>query len=76
MDNMLNKISPRTTKTFNMAYVSSTTWRQTFLITNNPIHRKKEIYIYDRSTTISPLYVGLRVHVYSGRKFYRKFVNK
>lgn len=76
MDKILDKISPRITKTHTLSYVSSTTWRQTFLMTDNPLHRKKEIYIYDRSTTISPLYIGLRVHIYSGRKFYRKYVNK
>lgn len=72
----MEKISPRTTKSYNLAYISSTTWRQTFLMTEYPLHRRREKYIYDRSTTISPLYVGLRVNIYSGRKFYTKFVNK
>ena len=45
-------------------------------MTEYPLHRRREKYIYDRGTTISPLYVGLRVNIYSGRKFYTKFVNK
>jgi ribosomal protein S19 len=45
-------------------------------MTDNPLHRKKEKYIYDRSTTISPLYVGMRVNIYSGRKFFTKFINR
>jgi len=73
---MINKLSPKIVKTYNMAYISSTTWRQTFLMTDNPLHRKKEKYIYDRSTTISSLYVGMRVHIYSGKKFYTKFINR
>jgi hypothetical protein len=73
---VINKLSPNTVKTYKMAYISSTTWRQTFLMTDNPLHRKKEKYIYDRSTTISSLYVGMRVHIYSGKRFYIKFVNR
>lgn len=72
----MDKISPKIVKSYNMAYISATTWRQTVLMTDNPLHRKKEKYIYDRSTTISPLYVGMRVNIYSGRKFFTKFINR
>lgn len=72
----MEKISPKLTKSYPLAHISSTTWRQTFLMTEYPLHRRREKYIYDRGTTISPLYVGLRVNIYSGRKFYTKFVNK
>jgi ribosomal protein S19 len=42
----------------------------------NPLHRKKEKFIYDRSTTVSSVYEDILVNVHSGLKFRKKLVNK
>lgn len=42
----------------------------------NPLHRKKEKFIYDRGTTISPIYENILVNIHSGFKFKKKLVNR
>lgn len=72
----MNKLSPKISKTYKLSYVAPTTWRQIFLIKDNPLHKKKEKYIYDRCTTISPIYEGMRVYIYNGKKFQTKYINR
>ena len=59
-----------------MPYASSTTWRQVFLMSSNPLHKKKEKFVYDRSSVISPIYHTLKVNIHSGRSFRGKLISK
>ena len=56
--------------------MSSNTWREVFLIYDNPIHVAKEKIILDRSSTIPNIYKGLQVKIHRGNKFHKRFLNK
>lgn len=43
---------------------------------SNPLHKKKEKFVYDRSSAIPSIYEGLRVHIYSGKVFKSKVVTR
>lgn len=42
----------------------------------NPLHRKKEQFIYDRKSTISPIYEHILLNIHSGSRFQKKLVNR
>ena len=48
---------------------------QIFLIKNNDLYRAKENFIYDRSSTIPPIFNSIQVKIYSGNHFNTKNVN-
>ncbi len=64
------------TKTHKISFIASSTWRQIFLIKDNELHKKKEIFLYDRCSAISPLFVGMKVNIYTGNKFINKNINR
>lgn len=72
----MKKSYSNNTKTYRVFYSSATTWRQAFLMHENPLHRKKEKFIYDRGTTISPIYENILVNIHTGFKFKKKLVNR
>jgi ribosomal protein S19 len=72
----MNKLNNDIRKTYKISYIAPSTWRQIFLITDNELHKKKEKYIFDRSSTIPKLFEGTKVNIYSGKKFYSKHINK
>lgn len=45
-------------------------------MSENPLHRKKEQFIYDRQTTVSSVYDNMLVSIHSGQKFRKKLVNR
>ena len=47
-----------------------------FLMNENPLHRKKEQFIYDRKSTISPIYEHILLNIHSGSRFQKKLVNR
>jgi len=57
-------------------YISATTWRQSFLLTENPLHKTKEKKIFDRSSTIPLIFLNTRVAIYNGNTFFKKYVNR
>jgi ribosomal protein S19 len=72
----MQKSYDKNIKTHRVSYSSGTSWRQAFLMYDNPLHRKKEKFIYDRSTTVSPIYENILVNIHSGLKFKKKLVNR
>jgi ribosomal protein S19 len=71
----INLQTKRLTKTYKISYIASSTWRQIFLIKGNDLYKSKEKFIYDRSSTISPLFSGVQVNIYSGNRFNTKNIN-
>lgn len=71
----INLQTKRLTKTYKISYVAASTWRQIFLIKGNDLYKSKEKFIYDRSSTISPLFSGVQVNIYSGNRFNTKNIN-
>ena len=65
-----------TKKSYKAPYVAPNTWRELFLIYDNPIHLSKEKVILDRSSTIPPVYAGLKLKIYRGNKFQSKLINR
>jgi ribosomal protein S19 len=70
------KSNKHISKTHKLSYISSSTWRQIFLIKDNELHKKKERFLYDRSSTISPIFNGMKVNIYTGNRFISKYVNR
>jgi len=70
------KLENNLKKTYKISYVAPSTWRQIFLIKDNELHKKKERFIYDRSSTITPTFVGMKVNIYTGNKFIVKYINR
>lgn len=66
---MLNKNIRPVKKTYKISYISATTWRQIFLTQSNDIYNSQEKVIYDRSSTIPPVFTWNRVRIYTGRGF-------
>ena len=71
----INKHNTTSFKTYKLSYIASSTWRQIFLIKNNDLYRAKEKFIYDRNSTIPPLFNGVQVKIYSGNHFNTKNIN-
>lgn len=71
----LNKSTPLSTSTYKLSHVSASTWRQVFLINNNDLYRAKEKFVYDRNSTIPPIFKGVQVQIYSGNRFNTKNIN-
>jgi len=63
-------------KSAKIPYLSKSLWRDIFLITNNEIHKSKDRFIYDRSSSIPFTFTNLKLHVYKGNKFQKVFINK
>ncbi len=71
----VTKLNNTLLKTYKLSYIAPSTWRQIFLIKNNELYRAKEKFIYDRSSTIPPLFNGVQVKIYSGKHFNTKNIN-
>lgn len=65
-----------TKKSYKAPYIAPNTWRELFLIYDNPIHLSKEKVILDRSSTIPPAYAGLKLKIYRGNRFQSKLINR
>ena len=63
-------------KSFKKFYVSTSTARDLFLIFDNPIHKFKDHVIYDRGSTVTPIFSGLKVMVHRGNITNRRLVSK
>ena len=57
-------------------YFARNTWRELFLIYDNPIHKSKERVVFDRSSTLPYVYNGLQVKIYRGNKFHNRTLNR
>ena len=57
-------------------FISATTWRQSFLLLENPLHQAKEKTIHDRSSVIPIPFLGTKVHIYNGKVCFSKRINK
>jgi ribosomal protein S19 len=65
----MNKNSNFNNKTYKISYISSSTWRKIFLVTDNEVYKDQTKFIYDRSSTIPPIFNGYQVKIYDGRRF-------
>lgn len=62
--------------TFKVNYVNASTWRKVFLLTDNQVFHAKTKYIYDRHSVISNVFIGSKVHIYSGCRFHIRYINR
>ena len=63
-------------KSYPLKYISSTTWRKVFLMSDNHIHKGKEKTVFDRSSCIPLIFLGVEVNIYNGKRFTNKWISK
>ena len=66
----------KTKKSYKSPYVSTHIWRKTFLIYDNMIHRSKEDFIFNRSSTILPIFKGLKLNIHQGKSFHKRLIHR
>lgn len=62
--------------TYKLNKAMPSTWRQIFLVYENPLYLKRSKYIYDRGSTIPKIFVGHKIRIYSGNKFFARVINR
>jgi ribosomal protein S19 len=63
-------------KTYKIKHVGPNTWRQLFLHISSEVIEEQDKFIYERSSTISPILKNNRIKIYNGKFYTARYISK